>query len=146
MATKKVVVKDEASWQEPVINIITDATRAGLTPAKGDRYLLSDGANVNKICYYDSASWIYLTAIEGWIVWNNNDNLYYKFDGTNWLINIGATGTTGAVGTTGITGTTGAASTVAGTTGITGTTGAAGTTGIYGTTGAIGTTGAVGTT
>jgi hypothetical protein len=131
MATKKVGVKDEASWQEPVINIITDATRGGLSPAKGDRYLLSDGANINKICYYADASWIYLTAVEGWIVWNNNDNLFYKFDGTNWSIEIGATGTTGAIGTTGAVGTTGAE-------GADGTTGVQGTTGITGTTGAAG--------
>jgi hypothetical protein len=93
MSTKKVVVKDEATWQEPVINIITDATRAGLSPSKGNRYLLSDGANINKICYYDGASWIYLTALEGWIIWNNNNNLYYKFDGSNWSILVHTQGT-----------------------------------------------------
>jgi hypothetical protein len=84
MATKKVVVKDEASWQEPIINIITDATRSGLSPTKGDRYLLSDGANINKICYYNSVSWVYLTPLEGCIIWNNNDNLYYKYNGSTW--------------------------------------------------------------
>jgi len=93
MATKKIIVKDEASWQEPVINIITDATRAGLSPSKGDRYLLSDGANINKICYYDSASWIYLVPLEGWLIWNDNNNLFYKFDGSNWSILVHTQGT-----------------------------------------------------
>jgi hypothetical protein len=95
VATKKVVVQDESSWQLPVINIITDATRAGLSPAKGDRYLLSDGANINKICYYDGACWQYLTASEGWIIWNNNENIYYKYDGSIWSMYSGTEGQDG---------------------------------------------------
>jgi hypothetical protein len=90
MSTKRVPITDVFSWQEPVINIITDSTRVGLSPLKGDRYLLSDGANINKICYYTGSIWIYLLPVEGWIIWNSNENIFYSFDGSNWSIfNVG---------------------------------------------------------
>ena len=133
---KKVPIQDEFNWQNNVKSRVTAATLAGLSPTKGDRYILTDGANINKIATYNSSTWDYLVATEGFICWVDDENLYYKFDGSNWSINLGAMGTTGAEGTTGAIGTTGATSTVAGTTG------AVGTTGITGTTGAIGTTGA----
>ena len=116
MATKRIAVMDEFPFQHNVIDRITQASLESTTPwTKGDRYLMTDGANINKIAYantsgsgaYVSGDWTYLTPLEGWNLWVNDEDSFYKFDGTNWSVNIGATGPTGPTGPTGATGATG---------------------------------------
>jgi len=111
MSVKKVPVQDEFPFQNNVKDFITDAQRGGLSPAKGDRYILTDGANINKICFYDGAIWQYLTPTEGWLVFDEDSNKYYKFI-TSWTEYIGQAGPTGPTGPTGATGATGASGTV----------------------------------
>ncbi len=150
MAIKRIAAMDEFPFQPNVKSQVTAATLGGLTPAKGDRYILTDGANIGQIAYCSNATgpvWIYIVPTEGWLVWVEDVDKYYKYitSWTEYLGQQGITGTTGAAGaagTTGAVGTTGAAG-ADGTTGAVGTTGAAG---ADGTTGATGTTGAQGTT
>jgi hypothetical protein len=133
MPDYRIPIIDEFPFQNNVKDRINQAGLEGLTPAKGDRYLLTDGANVNKIAYCSNATgpvWTYLTPLEGWNLWVDDENVFYKFDGTNWSVNIGATGATGPTGATGATGPTGA-------TGATGPTGATGATGPTGPTGPV---------
>ena len=75
---------DTHSWQEPVKDRITAATQGGLSPAKGDRYIITDAANANKIAYYTGSGWLYATPVEGFKLWVDDEDLYYRFDGSNW--------------------------------------------------------------
>jgi hypothetical protein len=105
MSVKNVPIQDEFPFQLNIKDRITAATLAGLSPTKGDRYILTDGANVNKIARYNSSTWDYLTPLEGWFSWVDDEDVYYRFDGTNWAIFESSVGTTGANGTTGAEGT-----------------------------------------
>lgn len=133
MSTYRVPILDEFEWQQPVLDRITDATLGGLTPAKGDRYLLTDGANVNKIAYCSNATgpvWTYVSPRDGMMVWVADEGEYYRYDGSAWgIFDIsGPTGHTGPKGATGATGHTGAKG-ATGDEGPTGHTGARGPTG-----------------
>ena len=148
MAIKRIPILDEFPFQQNVKDRITAAGLAGLTPAKGDRYLLTDGGNVDQIAYCSNAVgpvWTYIVPLEGWLLWVDDEDIYYKFDGTNWSIEIGPTGPTGATGDTGPTGPTGADG-IQGLTGPTGPTGAQGDTGDIGPTGPTGADGIQGLT
>lgn len=139
MATNyRVNVRDEFSWQSPVNSRV--ATPVG-GETKGYRYLVTVGTGVfaghdNQIAYADSdtPTWQFITPLEGWILWVDNENEYYKFDGTNWSKYLGQTGPTGPQGTTG----------PQGETGKTGPTGPQGATGLTGKTGPTGTQGSTG--
>ena len=50
MSFKKVPIQDEFPFQLNVKSRITAAALAELSQAKWDRYILTDGANINKIC------------------------------------------------------------------------------------------------
>ena len=92
---KRVPIQEEFNWQLNVKSRITADVLTGLSPAKGDRYILTDGANINKIGMYNGSTWDYLVAIEGFITWVNDENIYYKFDGTIWSIYSGSEGQDG---------------------------------------------------
>ncbi len=107
MATdKRILVMDEFPFQKNVKDRITEAARAAISPGvRGDRYLLTDGANVNKIAYISVAdtvpTWVYLTPTEGYVMWVEDENEYYKFDGATWSMYIGAKGDQGDQGAKG---------------------------------------------
>jgi len=143
MANYRVNARDYFSWQSPVNSRV--ATPAG-GETKGHRYLVTVGTGVfaghdNQIAYADSdtPTWQFITPSEGWIVWVDNENEYYKFDGTNWSEYLGQTGPTGPQGAQGVQGETGA-------TGLQGETGPTGLQGVQGKTGAQGDVGAQGKT
>jgi hypothetical protein len=111
MPTKRIACMDEFPFQHNVKDRITTAVLGGLTPAKGDRYIITDGADINKIAYCSNATgpvWTYLIPLEGWLLWVDDEDNYYKFDGTNWSMYMGEQGPTGDTGATGATGDTGA--------------------------------------
>ncbi len=107
MATdKRILVMDEFPFQKNVKDRITEAARAAISPGvRGDRYLLTDGANVNKIAYISVAdtvpTWVYLTPTEGYVMWVEDEDEYYKFDGSTWSIYIGEKGDQGDQGAKG---------------------------------------------
>ena len=146
MADKRVLIMDEFQFQKNVLDRITDAARAaiGVGGSKGDRYILTDGANINKIAYIsvagESPTWVYLTPTEGYIAWVNDENEYYKFDGTNWSMYLGEKGDQGDQGATGAKGDQGdqGATGAKGDQGDQGATGAKGDQGDQGATGAKG--------
>jgi hypothetical protein len=88
MTVKKVVVADEFNFQGNVKDQITSAALAALTPAKGDRYIVTDGANQYKIALCTvgggSPTWEYITVSEGFICWDESENKFYKFI-TTWI-------------------------------------------------------------
>ena len=156
MASKRIATMDEFPFQHNIKSFVSVAVLAGLTPAKGDRYIMSDGGNINQIVYCSNATgpvWTYIVPTEGWLLWKEDSNEYYKFDGSSWTAYLGQQGETGPTGPTGAvgpTGPTGADSTVTGPTGPIGPTGPTGAdstiTGPTGPTGAVGPTGPTGST
>ncbi len=88
MAYKKVPIQDEFNWQSNIKSRITAATLGGLSPTKGDRYILTDGANINKIGIYNGSTWDYIISSEGFICWVEDENLYYQFSGSSWSSGI----------------------------------------------------------
>jgi len=145
MPNYRVPVLENFEWQQPVKDRITAAALALLTPAKGDRYLLTDGANADKIAYCTNATgpvWDYSTVPSvGMQCWVIDEAKYYRYSAGAWAIFelLGPTGPTGPTGPAGATG-------AAGPTGPQGPTGAAGATGAQGPTGPAGATGADGPT
>ena len=147
MANYRVNVRDEFAWQSPVIDKdIVDS--AGAAAVKGNRYIINGTGGTawaghdKAITYYDGSAWQFITPVEGYICWVQDEDKFYKFDGTNWAEYLGQAGPTGPTGPTGAQGPTGAA----GATGAQGPTGATGATGAQGATGAAGATGAQGPT
>ena len=125
MADKRVNVRDEFAWQAPVIDKdIVDS--AGAVATKGNRYIINGtgatdwSGHDKEITYYDGAAWQFVTPLEGWIAWVQDEDKFYRFDGTNWAEYLGQAGPTGP---------TGAASTITGPTGPTGAQGPTGPTG-----------------
>lgn len=72
-------------WKQPVINFITQTDLDALTPNSGDRYVVTDGDNINKIAEYGTA-WTYITPLDNWtITRKSNDHAYtYDADSASW--------------------------------------------------------------
>lgn len=89
MPDYRVPVLEAFSWQPPVKD--KDLTEAPGAPSKGDRYLVAasggdwSGGAAKDITYYDGSDWQFDTPSEGWICWVEDENLFYHFDGTNWV-------------------------------------------------------------
>jgi hypothetical protein len=149
-ATYRVPVLENFVWQPSVKEKISQAGLEGLTPARGDRYLLTDGANVGKIAYCTNVTgpaWSYDPPLEGMIVWVNNLNQYWHCTGgTTWVEYLGQQGTKGNQGTKGSKGDQGTKGSKGdqGTQGTKGDQGTKGSKGDQGTKGSKGDTGATG--
>ena len=58
--------------------------------AKGDRYLIASVASgvwagkEKYIATYNGATWDFTTPLEGMIVWVDDINVYYRYDGSLW--------------------------------------------------------------
>ena len=109
MSVKKVPVQDEFPYQHNVLDFITTAAFATLVtnwvPGDfGKRYIITDSTHANEIVFFNSASvatFLYLVPTEGWLVFDEDSNKYYKFI-TSWTEYIGQAGPTGATGATGV--------------------------------------------
>lgn len=94
MSIKKVAVQEEFSYQLPVKD--KDLSSPPGTPAKGDRYIIAatgSGLWINHtgdiaLCTVGggSPSWEFVIKTEGMICWVNDENFYYKYDGSSWSI------------------------------------------------------------
>ena len=151
MATNyRVNARDVFSFQETVKD--KDLTTSPVA-VKGDRYIIAGIGSqwsafaVNDIVFCNTAGdagtalWTKITPTEGYICWVDDEDDYYKFDGTNWSKYLGGTGPQGAQGQTGPTGPQG----TQGETGATGVQGKTGPTGLQGVQGETGPTGLQGT-
>jgi len=90
MASYLLPVITKISWQQPVKD--KDLTSPPGSPNKGDRYIIGTPADTgdwygheNDIVTYDGSSWMYATPSEGWMVWVEDENLYYQYSGTSWV-------------------------------------------------------------
>lgn len=62
------------------------------SPAEGDKYILTSGANAKKIAVYDDGSWVYITPNNGTLVFNEDDDIYYTFNANAWTPFAGSGG------------------------------------------------------
>lgn len=89
MATYRVPVLQDFNWQPNVLD--KDLVSDPAVPAKGDRYIVAtagggwSGGAAKDIAWWDGAAWQFDTPLEGWQCWVEDENLYYVFDGTNWV-------------------------------------------------------------
>lgn len=73
-------------WQETVLSL--KPTIPPNNASVGDRYLLLNGwnnNNVNDIAWYDGTNWNYDTPLPGWVVYVEDEDTHYKFNGTKWV-------------------------------------------------------------
>jgi len=56
------------------------------SPADGDTYILDEthGTHPNEIAVYDVDAWKYFEPFEGWLIFNQTEDYYEKFDGAVW--------------------------------------------------------------
>lgn len=54
--------------------------------SNGAIYLLTDGANAEKIAVRDNGAWVYLTPLEGWRVYVKDTGLVWFYDGADWQL------------------------------------------------------------
>ena len=133
MPNYRLPVLENFAWQPSVKDRITQAQLEALAAwTKGERYLLTDGANNKKLVYantsgsgaYVAGNWTYDSPLEGMIVWVDDEDKYYHYTGSVWAEYLGQQGIQGPTGPTGadstIVGPTGPTSTVVGPTGPTG--------------------------
>jgi hypothetical protein len=52
-------------------------------PLEGERYLITDGAEIDQIAYYSGGAWIYLEPQPGWLCWVQDDRDLLVFEGAN---------------------------------------------------------------
>ncbi|MDB2415359.1 DUF2793 domain-containing protein [Rickettsiales bacterium] len=94
---KEVTVNEAITKIDAILNVGAvsqgDNTPPG-SPAEGDVYILGSSptgawaTHSKKIAYYQSSTWKFIAANEGMSLWVNDEDLLYKFDGTNWISNI----------------------------------------------------------
>jgi len=104
-------------FQKDILNIQVDATlNPGSSPTTGDRYILTNtgalhanfgsisGVANNDIVEYNGSAFVVAYDVsaqgEGALVWNRNDNKWYRWDGTSWDEFGGLSGVTAGAGLT----------------------------------------------
>lgn len=55
------------------------------SPVNGDMYILTAGANANKVAIRDNGVWVHLTPFAGWRIWDSTFGGYVHYDGTAWI-------------------------------------------------------------
>jgi hypothetical protein len=77
-------------WKQPVIDFIDQSTLDGLSPQTNDRYIITDGTNINKIAEYDGATWNYTVPQDNWTLIRKSNDKAYSYDGdTSSWVDIG---------------------------------------------------------
>lgn len=67
-------------------NVISTVSATPGAPADGDVHIF-DGTHptqANKVAIRDDGAWIYLTPVEGWMLYDKTANQFMKFDGASW--------------------------------------------------------------
>ena len=86
-------------WQESVKSFLNFVTSEPVAPGTGDRHIntttgtsseTSQSVTANYIYEWNGASWTETAVVEGEAVWNEDDNVLYVFNGSDW-VRFGAT-------------------------------------------------------
>lgn len=85
----KIPILEKYPWQETV-----KTKKLSIPPtvlSEGDRFLIINGnsiwsENTNKIAYYNGCEWKYDCPLPGWVVYIEDEDEFYKYDGNHWKI------------------------------------------------------------
>jgi hypothetical protein len=73
------------------------------SPAEGDIYIVGtagtgafSGHNEQVAIYYNAA-WLFRPPIEGFLVYAQDENAWYKYDGADWVSTLGGSGTSASI-------------------------------------------------
>jgi hypothetical protein len=89
VSQKRIPVEETFSWQRPIIDKDLTAPPAS---TKGDRYIVGASpsgiwvGHEKNIAWYDGVIWNFDVPIEGWICHVNDEDTFYKYDGSVWEI------------------------------------------------------------
>lgn len=67
-------------WKNPVLDFKTQVQLDALLPQSGDRYIVTDGTNINKIAQYNGVTWDYAVALDNWTLIKKSDDKAYTYD------------------------------------------------------------------
>lgn len=94
MSIKKVPILESFTWQLPTKD--KDLSSPPGSPAKGDRYIIAATGSGDwtshtgdiALCTVGGGtpSWEFVTKVEGMICWVEDENLFYRYNGSNWNI------------------------------------------------------------
>ena len=96
---KEVTVNEAITILDAVIGggvIDKDLATPPVSPAAGDRYIVAASptgawtSHAKHIAYYFNGGWRFINPGEGLMVWVNDEDLLYVFNGTAWSSSIGA--------------------------------------------------------
>lgn len=82
------IIKFSVLSQLRVLNRVTAAALALLTPAQNDIYIVTDGADATKIHAYDNGAWFKIVPKSGWIAYDVDLGDFVRFDGTVWQVGL----------------------------------------------------------
>ena len=92
MTVHKVVPRDYAGWQQPVLDILNDPPGV---PTEGQRYLIDTaptGAWIGhggNVATYSGTAWEYAVPAEGWYVYEIGGNTRMFYNGSAWSSDLG---------------------------------------------------------
>lgn len=78
------LLKLSALVQAGAISLVTSLPGS---PTDGDIHVLSAaaGSHPTEIAIRDAGAWVYVTPLEGWLVFVRADNVFYYFDASDWV-------------------------------------------------------------
>ena len=95
-AQKHVTVNDTIQALDILVQLSVldkDLTAPPATPNDGDRYIVGTGATGawagkdGEIAAYQDGAWRFLFPREGWLCWMADEDAFYLYDGTLWVLN-----------------------------------------------------------
>lgn len=86
--------KDDQDLNLLKLSVLTQATALGLVavlpgvPVEGDVYILDEthATNPNEVAVYDDGAWLYIEPLEGWLIYDQDADVFQKFDGAAWTV------------------------------------------------------------
>lgn len=74
-------------WKQPVKDFVTQTTLDGLVPQAGDRYIVTDGTNINNVAEYNGTTWDYTAPLDNWTLLRKTNDRAYTYDGdtSSWV-------------------------------------------------------------
>lgn len=88
MTIKKVPNLEDFQFQPSVKD--KDLSSPPGSPAKGHRYIVDEtgsgdwAGETDNIAIYNGTTWDFVTVVDGFLIWVEDENKFYKYTGTKW--------------------------------------------------------------
>ena len=67
-------------WKAPILAFKTQVQLDALSPQAGERYIVTDSTNANKVAQYSGSAWVYTSPVDNWTVVCKSDDKAYTYD------------------------------------------------------------------